>query len=253
MARYPYSTGSVRYTFGPGGITPAIKTLILVNVAAFLVTALFPRITIYLGLTPLAVFERLWLWQPVSYLFLHSGLFHILFNMLALWMFGTELERLWGTVFFTRYYFVTGIGAAATTLLVSLLPFDFARPTYYAITIGASGAVYGILLAYGMYYPDRPIYMYLLFPIPAKYFVIIIGAIAFYSSLSAASGGVAHAAHLGGLVVGYLYLSRGRGGPLAELKYRYMKWKMARARRRFDVVSGGRGPGGGWGGSGRVH
>lgn len=234
----------MRYTFGPGGITPAVKTLIVANVVAFVVTALFPRITIYFGLTPLAVFERFWVWQPVSYMFLHSGLFHILFNMLALWMFGTELERLWGTVFFTRYYFVTGIGAAATTLILSLLPFEFARPMYYAITIGASGSVYGLLLAYGMYYPDRPIYMYLLFPIPAKYFVMIIGAIAFYSSLSAASGGVAHAAHLGGLVVGYFYLSRGRGGPLAELKYRYMKWKMARARRRFDVVSGGRGRGG---------
>ena len=186
--------------------------------------------------------ERFWIWQPVTYMFLHGGLFHILFNMLAIWMFGTELERLWGTPFFVRYYFVTGIGAAATTLVGALLPFELADQMYFSVTIGASGAVYGLLLAYALYYPDRPILMFLLFPIPAKYFVMIIGGIAFLSSVSDTRGGVAHAAHLGGLVVGYLYLSRGRSGGLsAELKYRYLKWKMDRLRRKFDVHEGGRG------------
>ena len=105
--------------------------------------------------------------------------------------------------------------------------------------IGASGGIYGLLLAYGLYFPDRPILMFMLFPIPAKYFVMIIGAIAFYSSLGA-TGGVASVTHLAGLVVGYLYLKGARVDPLAELKYRYLKWKINRVRRKFDVYSGGR-------------
>lgn len=251
VRRYP---SGVSYAFGPGGISPAVKALIIANVAMFLVSAVVPATTIPLGLTPTAVFGDLWVWQPLTYMFLHNDLFHLLFNMLALWMFGTELERLWGTHKFLRYYAVTGLGAAATTLAVSLLPFAFAGPIYYSITIGASGAVYGLLMAWAMYFPDRPILMFMLFPVPARVFVLIMGAIALWLSLTASGGGVAHVTHLGGLVFGYLYLMRGRGGLSAELKYRYLKWKMARSRRRFEVVSGGRrpgGPGGGW--NGRVH
>jgi membrane associated rhomboid family serine protease len=154
-------------------------------------------------------------------------------------MFGTELERLWGRRYFLKFYFVCGIGAGLLTLLFSLLPFEFSRALYTSIVIGASGAIYGLLLAYGLYFPDRPILMFMLFPIPAKYFVMIIGAIAFYSSLGA-TGGVASATHLAGLVVGYLYLKGARVDPLAELKYRYLKWKINRVRRKFDVYSGGR-------------
>jgi membrane associated rhomboid family serine protease len=164
---------------------------------------------------------------------------HILFNMLGVWMFGVELERLWGTRFFVKYYFITGVGAAGATLLVSLLPIPLGDLTYGAVTMGASGALYGVLLAFALYYPNRPILMFLLFPIPAKYFVMIIGGIAFLSSIGGPSG-IAHAAHLGGLVVGYLYLRRGRGGLTGEIKYRYLKWKMNRLRKRFDVYSGGR-------------
>jgi membrane associated rhomboid family serine protease len=109
----------------------------------------------------------------------------------------------------------------------------------HAIVIGASGAIYGLLLAYALYFPDRPILMYFLFPIPAKYFVMIMGALAFYSSVGN-SGGVASATHLGGLLVGYLYLKGARVHPLSELKYRYVKWKIGRVRKKFDVYSGGR-------------
>ena len=173
-------------------------------------------------------------------MFLHGGLFHILFNMLALWMFGAELERTWGTRYFLQFYFIVGVGAAGVTLLVSLLPFAFSEQMYYSVTIGASGAIYGLLLAYALYFPDRPIYMYFVFPIPAKYFVLIIGAISFFSSISDTRSGVAHAAHLGGLGVAYVVLKRGRVHPLAELKYRYLKWKINRVRKKFDVYSGGR-------------
>ena len=219
-----------------------MKALIAANVALFLLTELTPfgrAIKNWLGLVPGATLTQLRIWQPVTYMFLHTGPFHLLFNMLTLWMFGTELERLWGRRYFLKYYFVCGIGAALLTVLFSLLPFTFSRVLYESNVIGASGAIYGLLLAYGLYFPDRSILMMMLFPIPAKYFVMIIGAIAFYSSLGA-TGGVASATHLGGLVVGYLYLKGARVDPLAELKYRYLKWKINRVRRKFDVYSGGR-------------
>ena len=227
-------------SFGPGGISPAIKMIVWANVGAFVMRWLAPDLDIFFGLTPAAVFGRLWIWQPVTYLFLHGSFSHILFNMLALWMFGVELERLWGTEAFVKYYFVTGLGAAAAVLIMALLPISGADLMYAIPTIGASGAIYGVLLAFALHYPDRPIYMYFLFPVPAKYFVMIIGAFVFMSSMSNAGGGISHSAHLGGLVVGYLYLKGGTGGLIGELKYQYVKWRMNRLRRRFNVHSGGR-------------
>jgi membrane associated rhomboid family serine protease len=198
-----------------------------------------PSVTLTFGLRPSQVVQELQLWQIASYMFLHGGIFHILFNMLALWMFGTELERLWGTRYFLKYYFATGVGAGAITVLFSLLPFGFAAEVYRSVVIGASGAIFGLLLAYALYFPDRPIYLYFVFPIRAKYFVLIVGGIALLSSLES-GGGVANATHLGGIIVGYLFLKSGRIHPLAELKYRYLKWKINRVRRKFDIYSGGR-------------
>ncbi|HVC19569.1 MAG TPA: rhomboid family intramembrane serine protease [Vicinamibacterales bacterium] len=242
MARR-YSSASSPFSFGPGPVTPAVKLLIWTNIAVFLISLVVPAIVPIFGLIPAAVVHRFYLWQPVTYLFVHGGFFHILFNMLVLWMFGPELERLWGTRFFVKYYFICGIGAAATTVFVALLPFSLSVPMYYSVTIGASGALYGLLVAYAMYYPEQRVYMYFLFPIPMKYFVLIIGAIAFFSSFSGVNNGIANFAHLGGLAVGYLYLSYLKGGgfhPLGEMKYRYLKWKINRVRRKFDVHSGGR-------------
>lgn len=216
-----------------------MKALIGANVAVFLAQIFFPILTDVLGLRPVFVLRGFWVWQLVTYMFLHGGLFHILFNMLALWMFGAELERIWGTRYFLKFYFVTGIGAGALTVLFSLLPFGFAQQLQHAIIIGASGAIYGLLLAYALYFPDRPIYMYFVFPIPAKVFVAIMGGIAFVSSLGE-MGGVANATHLGGLLVAYLFLKSARMHPISEVKYRYLKWKINRVRRKFDVYSGGR-------------
>jgi membrane associated rhomboid family serine protease len=238
MARYSRPT-ALSYSFGPGPLTPAVKWIIWANVGVFIACIIFPVLTAYGGLTPELVIERRWIWQLATYMFLHAGFGHILFNMLGIWMFGVELERMWGTKFFVRYYAITGLGAAATTMLVSLLPFAATSATYGSTTVGASGALYGLLLAFALYYPERPILVFMLFPVPAKYFVMIIGAISFLS----ASGGapsVAHAAHLGGMIFGYLYLKGGGGGLTAEIKYRYVKWKMNRLRRKFDVYSGGR-------------
>ncbi len=211
-----------------------------VNVAAFVISLVVPAITLTFGLRPADIFGRLHVWQPITYMFLHAGIFHILFNMLALWMFGVELERTWGSRYFVQYYFICGVGAAMTTVLLSFVPGSFGQQLYYSLTIGASGAVYGVLLAYALYFPNRPIYYMMIFPIPAKVFVAIMGAISLVSSMSGPGGGIAHTTHLGGLVAGYLYLKGGRIHLLSEVKYRYLKWRINRMRRKFDVYSGGR-------------
>ena len=235
MARYG---SSYSYQFDPGPLSPAVKLLLITNVVAWVLNLIVPSMTMYLGLSPQEVFTGFAFWQPFTYMFLHDtrGFSHILFNMLSLWMFGTELERRWGTRFFTKYYFVTGVGAALTTLLVALV----SDSAYYSLTVGASGAIYGLLIAWAMYFPHRTIYFYFLFPIPARVFVAIVGAIAFLSSLGGPGGGIAHIAHLGGLVVGYIYLKTLSVRPIDELRYRWLRWRMDRARSRFDVYSGGK-------------
>jgi membrane associated rhomboid family serine protease len=237
MRRYP-SPHVSSFSFGPGPVSTALKALIGANVAMFLLTTFLPMLQPLLGLGPAFVLHYFWVWQLGTYMFLHGGIFHILFNMLALWMFGTELERIWGTRYFLKFYFVTGIGAGVLTVLFSLLPFDFARAINGATVVGASGAIYGLLLAYALYFPERPILL-IIFWVPAKLCVAILGAIALFTSLSE-SGGTANATHLGGLVVAYLFLKSPRMHPLSELKYRYLKWKINRVRKKFDVYSGGR-------------
>jgi membrane associated rhomboid family serine protease len=238
MSRYAPRPTAAGFSFGPGPITPAVKWLIIANVGMFLVTSIYEPLIGFLGLIPELVLERQWIWQLATYLFLHAGPVHLLFNMLGVWMFGVELERLWGTRFFLKYYAITGIGAGLTVVLVSLLPMKWAAVTYGVNTIGASGALFGLLMAFAFYYPDRPILMFLLFPIPAKYFVLIVGAMAFLSAPR--NSQVSEIGHLGGLIFGYLYLRGGRGGLSAEIKYRYLRWKMNRLRRKFDVHAGGR-------------
>jgi membrane associated rhomboid family serine protease len=227
-------------------MTPAIKALILANIVVFVAESVAPSVGLqgFFDLRPRSVFAGFEVWRIVTYMFLHGGLFHILFNMLALWMFGVELERMWGSRYFTKYYFVCGVGGALTMLVLSLVPgLDW---MYDVPTLGASGAVYGILLAFALYFPNTPIVLFFVFPVPARYAVMIMGGIALLSSMEA-SGGIAHGAHLGGLIAGYLYLKgprvAGTGSrvhPLAELQYRFVKWRINRSRKRFDVYSGGR-------------
>src|SRR5918999_2182458 len=201
-SRHP--AGTFAYSFGPGPLTPAVKALLIANTVMFVASILGPEIPRQLGLLPERLFGRLAIWELVTYLFLHGSFFHILFNMLTLWMFGVELERMWGTKYFTQYYFIAGIGAGLTQVILGILPFPFADSFYSSVTIGASGAIYGLLLAYAMYFPNRPIYMYFVFPVPARIFVAILGGISLLSAVGG-GGGIAHTAHLGGIAAGYLY------------------------------------------------
>jgi membrane associated rhomboid family serine protease len=227
------------YAFGPGPLSPAIKALIIANVVMFVLMPLVPAIANHLTLVPAAVLRGS-IWQVVTYMFLHGSLAHIFFNMLALWMFGTDLERRWGTKFFVRYYFATGVAAGVTTILFAMAPLAITSRLYNAGTIGASGAIYGLLLAYGLTFPDRLLLLFMLFPVPAKYAVMIFGAIELFLSASDTGGGIAHITHLGGLAAGYVLLHSQRFRPVDEVRYRYLRWKMDRARRKFGVYSGGR-------------
>ena len=225
---YRSHRSTVSFGFGYG-ITPAVKKLLIANITTFVVSVLaqaagYSSAARWLMLTPLAVIHGA-IWQLVTYLFLHGGFFHILFNMLALWMFGSDLERTWGTRRFLFYYFLTGIGAGLTVVLLN--------PTSMVATLGASGAIYGILLAFGLLFPNRPIFIWFVFPIPAKYFVMIFGGIEFLSALSMPGDTISHVAHLGGLVVGFLYL---RGRPYYfDFRNRYYRWRRQRMQRQFQV------------------
>ncbi|MDE2293031.1 MAG: rhomboid family intramembrane serine protease [Elusimicrobia bacterium] len=189
---------SEQFQHGPLDFTmmpPAVKALIVANAAVYVLEMVVGGQFVRLfGLTPAAVVSQRWVWQPVTYLFLHGGLFHLLFNMFALWMFGLPVEGQWGAREFLKFFFLTGVGAGLVTVLVA--------PHSEAVTIGASGAIYGLLVAFAMLFPEAVVYLYFFFPIKAKHMAILFGIIEFASS----SPGVARVAHLSGMVIGYLYI-----------------------------------------------
>jgi membrane associated rhomboid family serine protease len=193
-------------SLGPGPMTQAVQIIVIAHIVMFIATmAAGPLLIDWLGLSPQDVLTRGRVWQLATYLFLHADVFHILFNMLAVWMFGVDLERRWGTRAFVNYYAVTGVGAALCTLLVSLLPFG--GDTYLTTTIGASGAVYGLLMAWAIVFPHRTILFLGVFPLQARVFALIMGAISFSQAINQGGGTtVAHVAHLGGMLAGYWYL-----------------------------------------------
>ena len=186
-----------QYSFGYQRTTRGVKWLIIINLVIFFLLLAGYDLISPLGLTPTKVLKG-YIFQLFTYMFLHSGFFHILFNMFALWMFGKEIEKIWGTGEFIKYYFLTGIGAGLFTFVLSI---NSTIPT-----IGASGAIFGILMAYALMFPDNLIYVYFLFPIKAKYLVIFFAIIELVASFRYTPDGIGHFAHLGGMVVGYFYL-----------------------------------------------
>jgi membrane associated rhomboid family serine protease len=210
--------------------TPAVKKLIIACAIVWVVQIIegvagMSGFTRAFGLRPSDVM-RGYVWQLGTYIFLHGGPLHILFNMLGLWMFGSELERTWGSRRFVKFFFICGVGAGILMVLISL----FTRSD--STTIGASGSVYGVLLAFGVLFPDAIIY-WVIFPIRAKWFVVILGGIAFYYSIAETGGTVAHVAHLGGMLCGLVYLKG--WGMAGGLRGRYNEWRRARLRKKFDV------------------
>tara|TARA_B100000029_G_C17601146_1_gene965795 strand:+ start:1554 stop:2381 length:828 start_codon:yes stop_codon:yes gene_type:complete len=200
--RYQFQSNPGQFSYKPTLFTDAIKILVSVNFGVFLLQTISGAESLFFplfGLVPKLVWSQFMLWQPFTYLFFHGGVWHVLINMFVLWMFGSELERLWGKTHFLKFYFVTGVGAGIVTALFGL---NSLTPI-----VGASGAVYGILLAYGLTYPNRTVYLYGIIPIKSLWFVIGIGTIAFMSSFDNVSQ-ISHLTHLSGMVIGYLMLKR---------------------------------------------
>jgi membrane associated rhomboid family serine protease len=199
------STGAFGF---PGQQTSSVKALLIANITVFILMWLSPQVSnIFVrlfGLVPELAIPRLEVWQFFTYMFLHGGFWHLALNMFALWMFGPEIEAYWGRRIFLVYYFFCGLGGGLTYVATS-----WGSPIPL---VGASGAIFGILLAYGMMFPDRRILLYFLFPIKAKYFVMIIGAFELLASQQSRQDGIGHFAHLGGMLFGYLFLLYARRG-----------------------------------------
>ncbi|HTF16334.1 MAG TPA: rhomboid family intramembrane serine protease [Burkholderiales bacterium] len=191
---------------------PVTQTLLIANVAVFLLqSASGGLLEAWFALWPPGY--GFWIWQLVTYGFLHGGIGHIFFNMLGLYMFGSDIERLFGSRYFLAYYFVCLVAAALTQLLFTAIAGGPPVPT-----LGASGGLYGLLLAFGMYFPRRMV-MLIFPPIPmqARFFVILFGALELIFGVTGTAAGVAHFAHLGGMLGGWLAIQyRRRGFPFAR-------------------------------------
>ena len=236
--------GARRYNFDwRGFITPGVKLLVLVCSAVFLVQTLAdilfgPPATSWInhffGLVPLGPIPGLRVWQPFTYIFLHGGLLHLLLNMLWLWMFGRELELVWGKRRFLNFFFLCGVGAGLIEMLVKAIPMFWGERPSDVPTIGASGAIFGILMANAILFPDRRVWLFPLpVAIPMRPYVAVIGAIEFFFTLGSGGDKVAHLCHLGGMLVAYMNLRR--GSFLYSVRNTVTDWKAQRNKRRFQV------------------
>ena len=204
--RLQFNPGELAYK--PQIFTDAIKILVSINFSIYVLQSISGKEDVFFrlfGLVPSTFISDLMLWQPFTYMFLHApfyssvGISHILLNMLGLWVFGRELEQAWGKTHFLKYYFITGVGSGLITYLFQM---GSDNPV-----IGASGAVYGILLAYGISYPNRMLYIWGIIPVKSMWLVIIMGSIAFFGVMGNADG-ISHVTHISGMAIGYLLLKK---------------------------------------------
>ena len=204
-------------------VTPLVKRLLIANAAVFLVTLAFAGLVPYLVFRPVDAIPRIW--TLVTYMFVHVGFFHLLFNMLALFFFGPPLEERWGSQEFLKFYLIAGLGGALLSLVFP----------NQAIA-GASGAVYGVLVAFAMYWPDNPIYIWGIFPIKAKWLVAGLIGIDLFYAVSGGGDGIARLAHLGGTLAAFVYLK----SPIAPPAWGQVvaKPKKVKRPRNWNVLSG---------------
>jgi membrane associated rhomboid family serine protease len=229
-------------SFG-GALPPGVKLLLIANAAVFVLQVLFDQnrgfmpgpLTQALAFIPQDAVLGLQVWRFFTYMFLHGDFFHIGINMFLLWMFGSQIEARWGRNAFLTYYLICGLGGAATYGVFNLVGMEAGIPM-----LGASGAVYGILLAYGMIFPEAVILVMMIFPMKAKYAVILFGLIELMASASNSGGGIAHLAHLGGMITGFIFLKltipglrSGVGSPGGGLG---AAWRRYRTKQRMRVV-----------------
>lgn len=195
-----------------GPLTPMVKRLMIINGGIFLIQQFVNLMNpgfleVLFGLSHAGLIEQFHVWQVFTYMFLHGGWLHIIFNLLVLWMFAGDLEQLWGSSFFLKYYLYAGTGAGL--FIAFMNAFTYYRFEANPITIGASGALYAILLAYGLTWPNREVLIWFIFPVKIKYLIIVIGLIEFFGTLSSATSGgtgISHIGHLGGIISGFIYI-----------------------------------------------
>ena len=231
-------------------ITPGVKMLIIVNLVCwFLLVAVVQRFFLkedmvyyMLGFVPSLAGGKFFIWQFFTYMFLHSsGVFHILFNMLVLWMFGSELERLWRKKFFLLYYIVCGVGSAVVYFIgVGLYSILGGQSAVMGIpVVGASGAVFGLLLAYGWIFRDRVVLFMFIFPMKARTFTILIAGVELFTMLQSGFGSpVANLAHLGGLLSGFLFLQYRFVSQKWGMSFIFQKFKRRWLRKKIRVLNG---------------
>ena len=230
--RYQYSSHGFRQNISrnPLALPSGVKLLIIINIAVFILMELSGQKNILFqmfGLVPRAVLQEYKLWQTFTYLFLHGGFIHILFNMFILWMFGKDLEVDWGKNEFLIFYFICGIGSGIITVFTSINSF--------VPVVGASGAIYGVLVAYGLTYPNRMVYLYGVFPLKVKYMVLGLGVIAFFASLSASQSTVSHITHLSGMIIGIIYIVFNFRWKNIRLLYIKMRLKSIQSKQNEDT------------------
>jgi membrane associated rhomboid family serine protease len=223
-------SGGTGLGFGPPFTPPIVKQLLITLAAVFLVQNLVPLVNELFPVRPFDVWQRGFLWEPFTYMWLHSGLGHIAMNCLALWMFGAPLAMAWGPKRFVRFYLTCGVGAGVLIATVPYLFHALGAPaiTLQIPTLGASGAIYGVLLAYSLTWPDRTIM--LIFPPVAFRAIWLIPALFFMSVVMDPGGNVSHVGHLSGVAIGWLYL-HGTGDARAQLsigslRHRWRRWRM---------------------------
>jgi membrane associated rhomboid family serine protease len=220
-------------------ITPdVIKQLLIANAVVFVAQQVFPGIVDLFAVRPVMVWEQGWLWQPFTYMWLHGSLGHVAMNLFSLWMFGSPLAMAWGMKRFLRFYLVCGVGAgfviASWPYLAKLIGIT-GSANLMAYTLGASGAIYGVLLAYSLTWPDRTIM--LIFPPVAFRAIWLIPGLFVLTYVMDPGGNVSHVGHLGGVLVGWLYLRRsGHAGSLMTLSQLKYRWRRYRMRSRLRAI-----------------
>ena len=214
--RYQYTSkgylNSLKHNWNSGVITLLIINIIVFIILELLLVINYDFYSLFFTSFSLVpndiafthgIIEKFQPWQCLTYLFLHGGLLHLFFNMLGLWFLGRDLERVWGKQNFLKYYLIVGIGSGILTVFYNI---QYVNPADIRPIVGASGAIYGLLLAYGILFPNRKLYIYGIFPVKVKNAVIVLGLIAFFYSITLQSSGISHITHLSGIIIGLLYL-----------------------------------------------
>lgn len=229
MAYHPARPTGIGFSFS---LSPWVKRLLIANTAVFFLTFIVGQAFLFewLAFVPARVLTRPW--GMFTYMFLHAGFWHLFFNMLMLFFFGPPLEEKWGSREFIKYYLLCGLGGVALSFLFVSNPI-----------VGASAAVYGVMLAFAMNWPDSPIYIWGIFPVKAKWLVTFLFVVSFFSALSDSGGNVAHFAHLGGFAAGFFYLKSDW-----RMANRLERIRKSARQRRFAIVprredAQGNGPG----------